>query len=167
MIQVYLGLGSNLGDRSKNIQDAIKNLSFIKNIRISNFYESPALLPDDHDPSWDINFINCAISGEYYGDHKELLRQIKTIERDMGRDPNQKRWAPRVIDIDIIFFGDEIINDDAISIPHPEMHKRSFVILPLNDLAPKKIHPALNKSINQLKLELDLAGINSQTTKIT
>ncbi len=150
MIEVFLALGSNLGDRKQNITDALNSLDFITNKVISSFYEYPALLPEQPDDSWDIPFINAVMKGTTDLEPLALFTRIKEIEKNMGRPNNSPKWSPRIIDIDIIFYGDIIINNPLLTIPHPEMYKRKFVLEPLTEIAPNFIHPTLNKPIKDL-----------------
>jgi len=161
MIDVYLALGSNLGERVQNINSAIQKMNFLENVQVSNFYESPALLPNNSAEHWNKPYINAVISGCTALKPSELLNKIKRIENDLGRHSDNPRWSPREIDIDILFYGNEVINESKLQIPHKEIEKRAFVILPLLDLAPEFIHPTLNKSMFELRNELSLKSISN------
>lgn len=148
-MSVFLGLGSNIGNREENINSAIKKLSKeIKIINISKFIET-----EPYGYTNQPKFINCAIEGETNLTPYELLDFCLNIEKEMGRI-REIRWGPRNIDIDILFYGNLIINSNILTIPHPEIEKRLFVLEPLNEIAPDFIHPILKKTIRNLYNEL-------------
>lgn len=150
MKQIVIALGTNLGNRLENLQSAINLLKgFITDIRESIIYETKALLTSGAPIEWDMPFYNMVISGSSSLDPNELLDRIKEIEIKLGRASNVK-WSPRIIDIDILFIGNSIIKSDILTIPHNEMIKRAFVMLPLNTLLPKFIHPVVYKSIEEI-----------------
>ena len=99
-------------------------------------------------------FINMAIEVETGLDPKELLKIIKNVERELGRKKSSK-WGPRIIDLDILLFEDLILKEDDLEIPHPSMHERDFVLKPLCEIAPDRIHPVLKKKICDLAQELE------------
>ncbi len=150
MIQVVLAFGSNLGDRSKNIQSAFSELEFLRDLTVSKFYEYPALLPDESKQEWDIPFLNAAAIGLTDLQPLELFRKIKDIEKKLGRDARAPRWSPRIIDIDIIFYGNLVIATPELVIPHPEMHKRKFVLEPITEITPDFSHPKQNITVREL-----------------
>jgi 2-amino-4-hydroxy-6-hydroxymethyldihydropteridine diphosphokinase len=150
MIEVILGLGSNLGDRFANISSAVEQLDFLHKLKTSSFIETPALLPEKHDDTWNIPFINIAVSGFTDIEPLDLFYKIKNIEKNLGRPNVAPRWSPRIIDIDIIFYGDLILAIPELTIPHPEMHKREFVLKPVCEINPQFVHPLLKLSIDQL-----------------
>ena len=140
---VILGLGSNLGNRVVHLKRAISRLSrgrgaVLHDVRLSRIYESPALTPTGAPASWDLPYLNCALAGETTLEPGALLRQIKEIERSLGRQDHE-RWAPRVIDIDILWWSGHEVRSDDLTIPHPEILKRPFVLQPLCDLIPDVI----------------------------
>lgn len=137
MTCVYLGLGSNLGDRKENLHKAINALSAsgVTVKRLSPIIETPALLPDNAPWEWNRPFFNLALEGEVDCSPEALLGTIHQIQKELGRD-NTQRWSPRPIDIDILLWGNEIIQTDALTIPHRDMHLRHFVLTPLVALAP-------------------------------
>ncbi len=151
MIEVILGLGSNLGDRFTNIDSAVKMLDFLHDKKVSSFIETPALLPEKHEESWNIPFINIAVSGLTNLAPEELFRRIKNLEINLGRPKSAPKWAPRIIDIDIIFYGDLVLSTPEITIPHPEMHKRIFVLTPICEINPHFVHPIKKLSVLELK----------------
>ena len=142
--KVYISLGSNQGDKFKNLQDAI-DLIFTKigkvNI-ISRVYKSPAFGFDGDE------FLNTCICIETELNPKALLKGLIAIEKSLGRVRTKKNgYESRSIDLDIIFFEDEIVNIKKLTIPHPEMQNRKFVLLPLNDIASKIEHPIFKKEV--------------------
>ncbi|MEM7174248.1 MAG: dihydropteroate synthase, partial [Bacteroidota bacterium] len=140
-IMVILGLGTNLGNRKAHLKTAILLLQdILTDIQISPIYHTKALLTADAPQSWDKPFLNMAVRGKTNLKPSELLRAIKNIERQMGR-ANAEKWSPRPIDIDILAWGDEVITQPALTIPHSQLLQRSFALLPLNNLAPSWTYP--------------------------
>ena len=148
---VILALGGNLGDRYKNLKSTIKLINS-KNFKIkktSNFYESKALLKDGSKPEWNLPFLNCAISG--YTDLKpnDLLDYTQNIERIINTNREKGNWSPREVDVDIIFYNNEIIDQHDLKIPHLEIENRLFVLYPIKDLDSNWKNPRLeNYSLN-------------------
>jgi 2-amino-4-hydroxy-6-hydroxymethyldihydropteridine diphosphokinase len=136
---VYLSLGSNLGDRAANLEHAIRELpaAGVKVLRLSSIYETEPV--DYVDQPW---FLNCVIEGETSLQPKELLEHLQSIERKLGSRKLVPR-GPRMIDLDILFYGDEVIRDEGIEIPHPRMTERRFVLVPLAEIAPGFRHPVM------------------------
>jgi len=145
-MSIYLGLGSNLGERKQRLADAIRALAEqgINCRRASPVIESPALLDDDAPWEWNRPFLNMVIEVETSHDCHKLLRIAKEIESTEQRD-TKNHWAPRPIDIDILLWGDQIINTETLTIPHNQMHLRHFVLTPLLALAPNLVIPGLDK----------------------
>ena len=145
-INVFLGLGSNVGKRGENLRDAIglieKNIG--KVAKKSHVYETQPWGEPNQDP-----FYNQVIMINSTLDPRDLLDKISRIERELGRERKEK-WGPRVIDIDILLYGKRVIRDKGLEIPHPEMHKRGFVLVPLMEIAPEFEHPILGKQIDDL-----------------
>lgn len=135
--EVILGFGSNLGDRSNNLTKAISYCDFLKSPKISKFIENQALLPEGAPLSWDIPYLNCAISGKTKLNPEKIFIRIKKIEKLMGRDSLAPRWSPRVIDIDILFFDKLTIKTPELIIPHTEVFKRPFAINTAIECCPK------------------------------
>jgi 2-amino-4-hydroxy-6-hydroxymethyldihydropteridine diphosphokinase len=146
----YIGIGSNLGEKKKNCEDAIHNLSFEGgNIcSCSSFYETSA---------WGVHnqpsFINLVLKIETELTPYELLHCLKGIEKLLGRKETF-RWGPRLIDLDILFYGSHIVKTPNLKIPHCYLHKRLFVLEPMMEIAPDFIHPLIKKSIQELYQEL-------------
>ena len=156
---IVLGLGTNLGNRKNNLQKAINELSeIVSDIKIADFYESEALLPENAPEEWNIPFINTAIMGNSTLSPHNLLEAIKKIELKLGRKESYERWSPRIIDIDILIYGDKIISSDNLTIPHKELVNRDFFLLPLKDLWPEWKYPVkgenYQKTIEQLANQL-------------
>jgi 2-amino-4-hydroxy-6-hydroxymethyldihydropteridine diphosphokinase len=149
--QAYIGFGSNLGNRLNNCKNAIAALGALplcSLVKTSSFYEtSPVGLVEQ--PA----FINGVVLLETAEDAHWLLRQMLEIEKTFGR-VRTLRWGPRSIDLDLLFFDDQIINTPELSVPHPFLHERRFVLEPLNELAPSFRHPTLGKSVADLLRDL-------------
>ena len=149
--RVYLSLGSNIGDRAANLQSAIEELSrFGKVAAVSSFYETEPV-----EFTKQPLFLNCAVSLATEQTPRQLLRALLEIERTMGRLRTQQK-GPRKIDIDILLFGDSSVNTATLTIPHPAMHERRFVLEPLAEIAPDARHPLLNKTARELRDSLPL-----------
>lgn len=147
-VDVYLGIGSNIGDRHSYINQAIQEVDKIARvISISELYETEPL-----GFKADQNFINCCIKIRCSMTPHQLLKALREIERELGRLEKSKNgmYKSRTIDLDILFFGDLTYSDKQLVIPHPELHNRSFVIQPLNDIAPELKHPLLNRTIQEI-----------------
>ena len=141
----YLSLGSNVGDREKNLRGAIDRLEALGHVSsVSSFYETEPV--EVTEQPW---FLNCAVAVETAQSPSQLMRGILEIEREMGRLRVQKK-GPRTIDIDILLFGDEIVSTVDLAIPHPAMAERRFVLEPLAEIADQARHPVLRKTIAEL-----------------
>ncbi len=151
---IYLALGTNLGKRTANLRRAIQALPPV----ITVLAESPVY----ETPPWGVtnqpDFLNMVLKGETRLAPLELLQVLKQIESELGRVPTI-RYGPRLIDIDILFYDDCILDTPELTIPHPRLHERAFVLVPLNDLAPALVHPVLGKPVSALLAEVDTKGI--------
>jgi 2-amino-4-hydroxy-6-hydroxymethyldihydropteridine diphosphokinase len=146
---VYLSLGSNLGDRESHLRDAIDRLASVGRVQsVSSLYETQPV--DFTDQPW---FLNCGVALETSASPTRLMQQLLEIEKAMGRQRVQKK-GPRTIDIDILLFGDLVMNTLDLTIPHPAMQYRRFVLEPLAEIAPSAMHPLLKKTIEELLQEL-------------
>lgn len=144
MRRVYLGLGSNLGDRSGNLK---KTCDVFRVVKKSRVYETEPFGVKDQP-----KFLNMAIEIETDLSPRDLLKKCKEVELKIGRKKREK-WGPREIDIDILFYGDELIDEDDLRIPHHGICDRKFVLEPLNEIAGEFAHPVSGKRIKEL-LEL-------------
>lgn len=146
---VYLSLGSNLGDRAANLEHAIQALpgAGARVIRRSRTYETEPV--DFLDQPW---FLNCVIEGETSLTPAALLKDLQAIEADMGSRKLVQR-GPRIIDLDVLFYGSQVIRKPGIEIPHPRLAQRRFVLVPLVEIAPELCHPVLAKTASQLLAE--------------
>ncbi|MBU0533970.1 MAG: 2-amino-4-hydroxy-6-hydroxymethyldihydropteridine diphosphokinase [Candidatus Omnitrophica bacterium] len=188
---VYLSLGSNIGNRLKNIQTAIKLLKEIgfDIIKASSLYETSPWPVRRDKPARQMgsltggslnglkikteqpDFLNLVLKGKTKFSPEELLQEIKQIEKTMGREKTEK-WGPRIIDIDILFYEKKFVNtrllqpsrsphqrrrrltSNGLQIPHPQLHKRAFVLIPLKEIAPNLVHPVLKKTVSQMLNDL-------------
>jgi 2-amino-4-hydroxy-6-hydroxymethyldihydropteridine diphosphokinase len=150
MHRAVLSLGSNVGDKLQHLYDAKKQ--FIENgnriIKQSSVYETEAWGNKDQDA-----FYNEVIEVDSGMTTDWLMKLILYTEKSLGRT-RDKKWAPRTIDIDILFYDDKIIHEENLTIPHPHLHERKFVLIPLNEILPNLIHPVFKKPISQLLMEL-------------
>ena len=146
---VYLSLGSNLGDRSANLQAAIARLKEAGTVKaVSGFYETePVELLNQ---PW---FLNCVVALETDQSPGTLLKTLLALEQEMGR-LRMKDKGPRLIDIDILLFADCVVDERGLKIPHPAMHQRRFVLEPLAEIAPEAFHPGLKKTAHELLVAL-------------
>ena len=153
-ITVYFSLGSNLGNRQENLDRALKLLSERMRMgKVSAIY--------DTEPIGNVNqprFLNLACEAFTRLTPEGLLALVKGIELKMGR--YSRSGEPRIIDIDIILYGDQVVNTPNLVIPHPQMHERSFVLVPLAEIAPDVVHPVLKKKIKELnKATKEVQGV--------
>lgn len=145
--QVYIGVGSNTGKKKENFLEALSRLAKLpdtKIVRESSLYESEPL---GDSKEW---YVNGAIEIETRFKPDMLLKKFKNIERAMGRKKAKKRWGSRIIDLDILLYDALVLKKKDLRIPHPEMHKRKFVLIPLSEIAPQVIHPELGVTISEL-----------------
>lgn len=155
---ITLGLGSNLGNRTTTLTQALRLLEKKASFQIEEFsplYESNALLPDNAPTDWDLPFLNMVVSGSTPLSPNEFLIKVKEIESLLGRK-NSEKWAPRLIDIDLLTWNEETIKEDRLSIPHPEIENRPFVLLPLADINPEwidKRNHALSKWADKIPFQ--------------
>jgi 2-amino-4-hydroxy-6-hydroxymethyldihydropteridine diphosphokinase len=143
---VYIAIGSNLGDKLSNCRKGIELLekSGITIVTCSHFYKTEPV--DYADQDW---FINAAVKAETDFAPLQLLKALKSIEKEVGR-VETVRFGPRILDMDIIFYDDVIMDDSGLTIPHPRMHKRRFVLTPICDIDADIVHPALKQTMAEL-----------------
>ena len=149
LTRAYISLGSNLGDRASNLEHAIGKLASLGRIVAhSAIYETEPV--DVTSQPW---FLNCVIALDTELTASELLSNLLSIERAMGRIRSIPKSA-RIIDLDILLYGDSVIDTTDLTVPHPAMHSRRFVLAPLNEIAPDAVHPLRHKTVAQLCAEL-------------
>ncbi len=150
-INVFLGLGSNLGDRAVNLRVASTLIAqhIGKIAKGSHVYETQPWGNPAQEP-----FLNQVVMVNTLLDPRALLEAIAKIEREMGRQRTEK-WGPRIIDVDILFYGKRVIRDKGLDIPHPELHKRAFVLVPLMEIAPDWEHPVLKTPVDELYMKCE------------
>jgi 2-amino-4-hydroxy-6-hydroxymethyldihydropteridine diphosphokinase len=142
----YLSLGSNLGDREANLRGAIARLSELGSVsRVSALYETEPVEVAGQQP-W---FLNCAAAVETELAPLEFLQRMLAIEQSMGRKRTEPK-GPRTIDMDIIFLGNQVLDTKELSVPHPAMQHRRFVLAPLAEIAPEFMHPILQRTVREL-----------------
>lgn len=147
MRTAYIGIGSNLGDKLNNCLKAIDLIERIPGCLVeaqSDFFRTEPVGVEDQ--NW---YVNCVISLQPDISVQQLLKNLLAIEAGLGRERKQK-WNPRTIDLDIILFGQDLINEKNLTVPHPLMHERRFVLVPMVQLAPDLIHPVFEKSMIEL-----------------
>ena len=151
---VHIALGTNLGERISNLRSAIAAFPpAVTVLERSPVYETPP---------WGLAeqpaFLNMVIKGETRLKPLKLLKFLKRLEANMGRIPTV-RYGPRIIDLDILFYDDLVLDSPGLRIPHPNLHERAFVLVPLSDLSPTLVHPILGKSIRSLLTNVITEGI--------
>ena len=158
-MKLYLSLGSNLGDRAKNLQAAIARLAPEVNvIRVSPVYET--------EPKYKTGqprFLNLACLAETKLSALDAFHVVKKIEKEMGRIQTE-RFSPRVIDIDVLFYESEKLASTDLTIPHPRLSERAFVLVPLCDIAPDFIHPLLHVTMRELLMKLGDTSLDARRT---
>ena len=143
---VYLSLGSNVGDRQANLEQAIAQLANLGTVvRRSSFYETEPM--EVTDQPW---FLNCAVELETELMPKQFIAAVLDVERSMGRKRTKKK-GPRTIDIDVVLFGKSIVEMKGLTVPHPAMHLRRFVLEPIVEIAPEVRHPVFKRSMRELR----------------
>ncbi len=151
---VYLALGTNLGNRLLNLNTAISSLTpQMKVKKKSPVYETPPWGFADQ-PA----FLNQVVRVETYEGPERLLKHLKRLETALGRVPNFQN-GPRLIDIDILFYDDLVLDTAPLVIPHPRLHERAFVLVPLADIAPDLVHPVLHKSVREMLADVNSDGV--------
>jgi 2-amino-4-hydroxy-6-hydroxymethyldihydropteridine diphosphokinase len=151
---VYIALGCNLGNRLSNLKNAISNFTPQMDVKKkSPVYETPPWGYADQ-PS----FLNQVVMAETYLEPEDLLGHLKRLETVLGREPSFQN-GPRLIDLDILFYDDIIVDSPPLMIPHPRLHQRAFVLVPLNDIAPDLVHPLFSKSVSEMLLDIDRLNI--------
>ncbi len=148
---IYLGLGTNLGVREKNLAEVVNRISRVDGLvlnRVSRIYETSPVEALGQD------YYNAVAMAQTTLSPAELLTAAKKIEKGMGRIDSSKRGEPRIIDIDILLYGEEVIESPELTLPHPGMKKRLFVLVPLAELTPELVMPGETMTVNELAKEM-------------
>ena len=151
MEAAYIGIGSNLGDKQRCCAEAVERIGQIPGCQLtgsSDWYSTKPVGVEGQE--W---YVNGVVSLAVGISARQLLNQLQAIEGGMGR-VRKERWEPRIIDLDILAFGQEIIHEEDFEVPHPLMHLRKFVLLPMSQLAPELIHPVLGVTVVELLQQL-------------
>lgn len=157
MNHVFLGIGTNLGQRRLNLQRAISGMAAGVTITaVSPLYETPpwGMTEQPH-------FLNLCLAGRTSLSPPALLAFAKNLEVEMGRQPAE-RWGPRLIDIDLLFYDNLVIDDEHVTVPHPRLHERAFVLAPLADIAPYFVHPLRGLTVMQMAAAVDMVGVEQR-----
>jgi 2-amino-4-hydroxy-6-hydroxymethyldihydropteridine diphosphokinase len=155
--RAFVALGANLGDPRKQIEEAIgligERVGSV--VKVSQYYETKALVADGAPPQ--PNYVNAVAEVAILTpiSPRKMLAELLQIESKLGRFRNgEERWGPRTIDLDLLLFGDTVVNEPALTVPHPSMHLRDFVLVPLAEIAPEVMHPTRKQSVADLLEEL-------------
>ncbi len=146
--RVFLGLGSNIGDRAKYLQNAAEHVRAIPGVRVvwySSVYETDPWGNQEQE-----KYYNAVAEIETELGPEELLNQLKEIERAMGRTPSMTPWAPREIDLDILLYDGLVLSNAVVTVPHPHLHDRRFALVPFREIAPDVVHPVNGMTIADL-----------------
>ena len=150
--EAYISLGSNMGNKKENLEKAISELSQVKDTFVTKKSEIIETEPFGYKEQDD--FLNACVGIKTLLPARELLKELLAIEKRMGRERKIK-WGPRIIDLDIIFYGKEVMEEDDLIVPHPYMEYREFVLKPLEEIIPNFVHPLLMKRVSTLRKELE------------
>ena len=160
MITAYIGMGTNLGDRAAALRSAVEELGRRKGVRLkdaSSVYETaPVGVTDQPD------FLNAVLRIETDLSGRALLELLLEVERVFGRVRKEK-WGPRTLDLDVLLYGDAVLREDGLLVPHPHLHERAFVLLPLCDLCPDGLHPVLKRTFRELARSI---GANQEVQRV-
>ncbi len=155
-VTAYIGLGSNLGDRIRNLQGALDRFGSIGVIKsVSSAYETKPWGVEGYQP----RYLNQVAEVETTLDPLEVVTELLSIEFAMGRAREEKN-ASRTLDLDLLIHGDTILEASGVTVPHPRMHERAFVLVPLAEIAPSLVHPVLGKTVAELLTDSDRSGIS-------
>lgn len=158
MVRVFLGVGSNQGERLAHISRAIRAVADEPGValrQMAPIIETAAVGGPPQGP-----YLNTVIEVDTALGPHDLLRRLQAIERRLGREPSPERWAPRPIDLDILLYGEQVVEEPGLVIPHPRLHERAFVLEPLAQLAPEVLHPVMRESVGALRAKIAAAAIS-------
>lgn len=147
-VTAYIALGANLGDREQNLRSALRDLNATPGCQVvcvSRLLENPAVGGPANSPP----FLNAAAEVRTTLDPHQLLQRLLQIEKSLGRERREK-WSPRTIDLDLLLYGDQVITSQDLTLPHPLMHLRRFVLEPLAEIAPTIVHPTMKSTVAEL-----------------
>jgi len=158
---VYLGLGANVGDRLGNLRTALARLQTLARLEeVSSLYETEPQGVSEQPP-----FLNAVCRITTGLEPEGLLRFLKNLEQEIGRRPGGQRWGPRPIDLDILLYGERVVDTPELQIPHPRLAERAFVLVPLCELAPELRHPLLGKTMKELLASVGKKGVKEIATR--
>ncbi len=156
LVTAYVGLGSNLGDRSRNLQGAIDRLGKVGIITaVSSIYQTKPWMVDGYQP----RYLNQVVAVNTIFDALQVVTELLAIESSLGRVREEKN-ASRTLDLDLLLHGDIVLEASGVTVPHPRLHERAFVLVPLAEIAADVVHPILDRTISDLADESDRSGIS-------
>ena len=156
LVTAYVGLGSNLGDRYRNLQGAIDRLAKVGIITaVSSIYQTKPWMVDGYQP----RYLNQVVGVNTILDPLQVVIELLAIESSLGRVREEKN-ASRTLDLDLLLHGDIVLEASGVTVPHPRLHERAFVLVPLAEIAADVVHPILDRTISDLADESDRSGIS-------
>ena len=156
LVTAYVGLGSNLGGRSRNLQGAIDRLGKVGIITaVSSIYQTKPWMVDGYQP----RYLNQVVAVNTILDALQVVTELLAIESSLGRVREEKN-ASRTLDLDLLLHGDIVLEASGVTVPHPRLHERAFVLVPLAEIAADVVHPILDRTISDLADESDRSGIS-------